>query len=82
MIDDLKFVLKRSFKICIGSLKYFLGIELARYVGESHLCQKKYALKIISQVWLSSSKPCITPMKVDLKLTRVEYNKIFFTKQG
>nr|GFC57579.1 hypothetical protein [Tanacetum cinerariifolium] len=47
----------------LRNLKYFLGIEVARAKEEIFLCQRKYALDIISEVGLLGAKPTKIPME-------------------
>lgn len=47
----------------LGSLKYFLGIEVARGPRGLFLSQQKYAIDILSEFGLSASKPVTFPMK-------------------
>ncbi|GJU63390.1 retrovirus-related pol polyprotein from transposon TNT 1-94 [Tanacetum coccineum] len=47
----------------LGNLKYLLGIEVARAKEEIFLCQRKYALDIISEVGLLGAKPTKIPME-------------------
>ncbi|GJW47591.1 retrovirus-related pol polyprotein from transposon TNT 1-94 [Tanacetum coccineum] len=47
----------------LGNLKYFLGIEVARAKERIYLCQRKYALDIISEVGLLGAKPAKIPME-------------------
>jgi len=45
----------------LGSLNYFLGIAVTRYIDGLFLSQKKYAEEIIERAGMSSCKPCPTP---------------------
>lgn len=47
----------------LGSLKYFLGIEVARNSQSLFLSQRKYTLDILSESGLSASKPALFPME-------------------
>nr|XP_016494796.1 PREDICTED: uncharacterized mitochondrial protein AtMg00810-like [Nicotiana tabacum] len=75
LIQDTKDVLQSSFKIKdLGELKYFLGIEFARSAEGILMHQRKYALELIADLDLSSSKPIITPMELNVKLTIVKFD--------
>lgn len=52
----------------LGSLKYFLGIEVARNKNGIFLCQKKYTLDIITEAGLVGSKPATFPLEQQHKL--------------
>ncbi|KAF2294023.1 hypothetical protein GH714_006719 [Hevea brasiliensis] len=52
----------------LGKLKYFIGIEVARNLDEIFLCQRKYALDIISEASLFAAKPANSPLEQNHKL--------------
>lgn len=65
-LDNVKTELKRHFKMKdLGYASEFLGIEISRSRGEKniHLCQFKYASKILNRFNMDNSKPCSTPME-------------------
>ena len=47
----------------LGSLKYFLGIEVAKGPQGIFLCKRKYALEIIDECGLLGAKPVDFPME-------------------
>ncbi|XP_056685857.1 uncharacterized mitochondrial protein AtMg00810-like [Spinacia oleracea] len=53
----------------LGALKYFLGLEVARSSYGFYVCQRKYALDIISETGLLGAKPADFPMEQNHKLT-------------
>jgi len=66
---DFKLYLDKCFHIKdLGSLKYFLGIEVARNAQGLFLCQWKYALEIIDECGLPGSKPVDSPIEMNHKL--------------
>jgi len=68
-IDEVKQALNKTFKIKdLGELKYFLGLEVARSKHGIYLCQRKYALNILTDSGMLGCKPCHTPLSKDLKL--------------
>ncbi|CAM8972071.1 unnamed protein product [Rhodiola kirilowii] len=52
----------------LGVLKYFLGLEVARSLEGIFICQRKYALDIISETGLLGSKPAKFPMEQNHRL--------------
>lgn len=58
------------FHIHLGTLKYFLGIEVARNFSSIYLCQRKYTLEIISKFGLLGAKPISTPIEPSHQLAK------------
>ncbi|KAJ4765650.1 Retroelement pol polyprotein-like [Rhynchospora pubera] len=53
----------------LGTLKYFLGIEIARGATGLFLSQRKYALDMLAERGLLGAKPVVTPLESNHKLT-------------
>ncbi|KAJ9173157.1 hypothetical protein P3X46_016321, partial [Hevea brasiliensis] len=69
-INRIKKFLDDSFKIKdLGDLKFFLGLEIARSKAGISICQRKYALEILSDIGYLAAKPATTPMDSHLKLS-------------
>jgi hypothetical protein len=72
-IGKLKDFLAQKFHIKdLGTLKYFLGIEVARSPTGIFLNQRKYALDILSDSGHLGARPTTFPMEQNLKLTNEE----------
>lgn len=73
IIDQLKHFLHSKFKLKdLGSLKYFLGLELARSKKGIVLSQRHYTLQLLEDTGFLTSKPTSFPMDPKLKLSSFE----------
>lgn len=54
----------------LGTIKYFLRIEIARNSSSIYLCQRKYTLEIISEIGLTGAKPVSTSIEPNHQLTK------------
>ena len=70
-IIEVKKFLDKTFKIKdLGSLKYFLRIEVVRNGTGIHINQRKYALDILLDCGLLGGKPSKIPMEENIKISR------------
>lgn len=68
-LESFKAYLSECFKMKdLGALKYFLGLEVARSKHGFYVCQRKYAMDIISETGLLGAKPADFPMEQNHKL--------------
>lgn len=67
----LRDALECSFKLRdLGTLRYFLGLEIARNVAGISITQRKYTLELLVETGLLGCKPSSVPMEPNLKLSR------------
>lgn len=61
--------LSQQFKLRdLGDLKYSLGLEIARSSKGISICQRKYALELLTSTGMLACKPTSTPMVPNLHL--------------
>lgn len=69
LIQTIKQFIDSQFKIKdLGTLKYFLGIEVARSAVGIFINQRKYVLDLLSETVLLGCKPSSTPMDTKQRL--------------
>ncbi|CAM8963013.1 unnamed protein product [Rhodiola kirilowii] len=69
LIEQVKHFIESKFKIKdLGTLRFFLGIEVARSKSGIFLNQRKYALELINSAGLLGCKPSSLPMDTKHKL--------------
>ena len=72
-ILKLKRLLATEFEIKdLGTLRYFLGMEVARSKKGIVISQRKYILDLLSETGLLGCKPADTPMDPTKRLSRSE----------
>jgi hypothetical protein len=72
-INNLKEFLQQQFDVKdLGSLKYFLGIEITRSSSGILLTQRKYTLDLLSDYGLLGCKPAETPVNCAVKFGKDE----------
>ncbi|GMP66002.1 hypothetical protein CsSME_00026546 [Camellia sinensis var. sinensis] len=72
-IFEIKQHLFRTFEIKdLGSLRYFLGIEVASSPKDYFLSQAKYANEVIHRVGLTDTKVSDTPIELNVKLNSTD----------
>ena len=68
-IRRLKQTLSSEFEVKdLGSLRYFLGIEVARPENGISVSQRKYTLDLLKETGMLGCKPIDTPMDSNVKL--------------
>ncbi|XP_039060658.1 uncharacterized mitochondrial protein AtMg00810-like [Hibiscus syriacus] len=70
-IKKLKTLLAKEFETKdLGTLRYFLGMEVARSREGIVINQRKYILYLHSETGMTNCKPSETPIEVNLKLSK------------
>ena len=65
-IENLRSYLAKEFEIKdLGTLKYFLGIEVSRSKQGLFLSQRKYTLELLAETGMSACEPIDTPIEVN-----------------
>lgn len=69
LIHDVKKYLDHKFSIKdMGTLKYFLGIKVARSSKDIFLNQRKYAIVILKETMMENRKPSPSPIEQNCNL--------------
>nr|GEX04586.1 hypothetical protein [Tanacetum cinerariifolium] len=69
-ISSIKLALDKKFTINdLGLAQYFLGIEIYRTPQGTHLNKRKYILDLLHDAGLTATKPVVSPMPTNLKLS-------------
>jgi hypothetical protein len=72
-ISDITQLLNDQFKLKdLGTLKYFLGLEIARTSQGISMCQRKYALEILEDFGLSAAKQVKFSMEPNAKFSLLD----------
>ncbi|XP_017978303.1 PREDICTED: uncharacterized mitochondrial protein AtMg00810-like [Theobroma cacao] len=71
--DDVKLFLSSHFKLKdLGTVKYFLGLEIARSPEGISISQRKYTLDLLEEHGLLGAKPVSTPIDYNQKLVKAQ----------
>ena len=72
-IDEFKANMSSKFEMSdLGTLSYYLGIEVCQHEGGITLTQRSYASKILESGGMDKCNPLHTPMELGLKLSKAE----------
>lgn len=70
LIFTIKDSLHHAFNIKdISRVKYYLGLEAARYTNGKFISQRKYITDLLDDARLSDCKPTATPLSLGCKLS-------------
>ena len=77
-IRSLQHFLRQHFEmIDLGTLSYFLGLEVTSSSDGCYLSQTKYASDLLSKAGITDSKTVSTPLEYNAKLTPLDAEPIF-----
>lgn len=63
-IENLKNKLRAEFQVKnLGSMRYFLGMEMARSKGSLFISQRKYTLDLLEETGMLAYRPTATPLE-------------------
>jgi len=76
-IKQVKEELKAGFKMTdLGTLHYYLGVEVSQHPNQIFLIQTNYATKLLNKFGMEDCKPSLTPMEQKLKLSKFERGEL------
>ena len=77
-ICSLQHFLSQHFKMKnLGTLSYFLGLEVTLFSDGYYLSQAKYASDLLSKASIIDNKTVSTPLEYNAKLTSLDGEPIF-----
>jgi hypothetical protein len=77
-IRDLQKFLSQHFEMKdLGTLSYFLGLEVTSSSDGYYLSQAKYAFDLLSKADLTDSKTVSTPLELNVKLNTIDGEPLF-----
>ena len=80
--DMFKLAMKKEFEmIDLGSMKYFLGIQVTQNDKGIFICQNKYAQDVMRRFRMVNCTPVSTPMTMGTKLSREDNENEFDSTQ-
>lgn len=73
VLNFVKTILKSHFQLKdLGSVKYFLGLEISRSSRGISLSQRKYCLQILEDTSFLGARPAVFPMDSNLRLSKYD----------
>jgi hypothetical protein len=56
----------------LGTLHYYLGVEVSQHSNQIFLSQTKYSIELLKNFGMEDCKSSLTPMEKKLKLSKFE----------